>query len=100
MVAVPEGMTLSNLLSSVSGLGMEIVIGKPNEVCAGCRKPFNELRKRRKVVRMHPTGSGLPLVFSFHICGHCQALHQKGGAARDGLLASIQAYCEGMEANQ
>lgn len=100
MVAVPEGKTLSELLSSVTGLGMEIIISKPNEVCAGCRKPFNEARKRRKIVRLHPTGVGLPLIFSCHICGRCQALHEKGGAGRDGLLAAIQAYCEGIKAKQ
>lgn len=100
MVAVPDGQTLSELLSGIAGLGMEIALGRPNDICAGCRKPFNQVRKRRKVVRLHPTGTGLPLVFSCHICGRCQALHQKGGAARDGVLAAIQAYCEGVEAKQ
>lgn len=100
MIAVPEGKTLSDVLPRFLGLRMEVVNAQPVEVCAGCRKKFSLLRKRRKAVKMHPIGSKLPLVFVLHICGHCQALYQRDGTAREGLLASIQAHCEGVAATQ
>ena len=100
MLHIPEGETLSDLLSRVYGPGMQIIIGKPNEICASCRKPFNAVRPRCKEVNLHRFGVGLPLIFTLHICRSCRNLHQKGGQARDEVLAAIQAYCEGLKADQ
>ena len=100
MNAVPAGATLADVLPAFAGVKHEISIGTPNRECASCRKPFNEARKRRKVLRMSPAWIPIPVVFSFHICGRCLALHQKGGMARDSVLAAGQAYCEGVEASQ
>jgi hypothetical protein len=49
---------------------------------------------------MYPTFTPFPIAFSFNICGRCVALHQSGGAYRDGVLAAVEAYCEGEEAAQ
>lgn len=100
MTEVPPGTTIAEILPAFAGVKHEIIIGTPNQECASCRKPFNEARKRRKVVRMAPTWIAMPVVFSFHICGRCSALHQKGGLARDGVMAAVQAYCEDDEARQ
>ncbi len=97
---VPPGAKISDILPTFAGVKHEIIIGTPNSDCASCRKPFNETRKRRKAVRMAPTGIALPVMFSFHICGRCLALYQQGGSERDGVMAALQAYCEGDEAAQ
>lgn len=99
MTEVPPGATLEDILP-VLRTKHEVTIGTPNLECASCRKPFNQTRKRRKVVRMAMTGLAVPIVFSSHICGRCLALHQKGGGARDGVMAALQAYFEGDEAKQ
>ena len=51
-------------------------------------------------MRVFPVRALLPVVFSFGICGRCYSLFQKGGASRDGVLALVEAYCEGSVANQ
>ncbi len=100
MTEVPPGATLEDILPVFAGVKHEMTIGTPNRECASCRKPFNQTRKRRKSVRMAMTRLVVPIIFSFHICGRCLALHQKGGVERDGVMAALQAYCEGDEAAQ
>lgn len=100
MTQLPPGKKVGELLPSFSKITQEVFAGKPNRECASCRKPFNVVRKPRKAVRMYPVRSALPVAFSFNICGHCLALYQKGGADRDGVLAAVEAYCEGREASQ
>jgi len=100
MVAVPEGKTLADLIPALSAVKGEIRIGTPNPECASCRLPFDAVRKPRKAVRMCPIQSAVPIIVELRICGRCHALHQAGGAARDGVLAAIQAYCEEEQASQ
>ena len=100
MTPVPDGKTVADLLPSFSSVKNEIHLGTPNPECASCRKPFTALRKRRAALRLYPNWLPLPFAFSFDICGHCLALHQKGGADRDAVLAAVEAYCDGGEAGQ
>lgn len=100
MTLLPPGANVGEMLPTFSGITEEVHVGKPNAECASCRKPFTTVRKPRKAVRMYPVRSALPVAFSFNICGHCLALYQKGGADRDGVLAAVEAYCEGREASQ
>lgn len=100
MTPIPPGKTVSDLLPVYSKADNEVHLGAPNTECASCRKPFNALRKRRKAVRMYPVRSMIPVVFALDICGRCLALYQAGGASRDGVLASVEAYCDGEEAAQ
>lgn len=100
MVEVPSGAAIADILPAFAGVKHQITIGNPNRECASCRKPFNQTRKRRKVVRIAPMWIPVPVLFSFHICGCCTALHQKGGMARDGVMAAVQGYLEGVEAEQ
>lgn len=100
LTEVPPGASLADILPAFAGVKHEIIIGTPNRECACCRKPFNEARKRRKVLRIAATWIEVPLLYSFHICGRCFALHQKGGAVRDSVMAAVQRYLEGVEAKQ
>jgi hypothetical protein len=100
MTPIPAGKTVGDLLPTFSGVDDEVHVGKPNPECASCRKPFNELRKRRKAVRLYPVASPIPVAFSFDICGRCLGLYQAGGLSREGLLAAVEAYCDGVEAEQ
>lgn len=97
---IPEGKTVGDLLPAFSGVKHELHLGEPNPECAGCRKPFSGVRKPRKAIRMYPAFSPVPVAFSFNICGACARMWQKGGADRDGVSASVTAYCEGTEATQ
>lgn len=97
MTQLPPGKKVGDVLPIFSGITQEVFAGKPNLDCASCRKPFTAVRKRRKAVRMYPVRAALPAVFSFDICGRCLALYRKGGADRDGVLAAVEAYCEGIE---
>ncbi|MBS1132517.1 MAG: hypothetical protein H6R16_3519 [Proteobacteria bacterium] len=100
MTPIPPGKTFSDLLPTYAGAENEVHLGEPNSECASCRKPFNTLRKRRKAVRMYPVRSKVPVAFAFDICGACLALYQAGGASRDGVLAAVESYCDGVEATQ
>lgn len=100
MIQLPPGKKVGEVLPAFSGITQEVHLGEPNQECAGCCKPFTTARKRRKVVRMYPVSFPMPIVFSFGICGHCLGLYQKGGADRDGVLAAVEAYCEGRKGIQ
>lgn len=100
LTEVPAGTTITDFLPAFAGVKNEIRIGTPNHNCACCRKPFNQTRKRRKVVRIAATSIPTPILFAFHICGRCFALHQEGGSARESFMVAVQAYFEGDEATQ
>lgn len=100
MTQLLPGQKVGELLPAFSNITQEVFAGKSNPECASCRKPFTAVRKPRKAVRMYPVRSALPVAFSFNICGHCLAMYQKGGADRDGVLAAVEAYCEGRKASQ
>lgn len=78
----------------------EIHIGEPNEVCAGCRKPFTNEVKPASSVRVVYPRLAVPVSFEYRICADCLAAFKAGGSARDGVIAGIDAYHEGEEANQ
>lgn len=99
MVEIPEGKTVGEVLPTFSGVTTEVFCGQPNPCCASCRKPFDLVRKRRKAVRMYPVNAAIPFAFSYDICGSCLAKYRKGGAERDGVMASVESYCNGEEAN-
>lgn len=100
LTELPNGKLVGDLLEAFSGIKHEVFIGKPNPVCAGCRKPFDAVRKPRKAIRLYPVNSPIPIAYSFNICGHCLALLRRGGSAKDGVLAAVEAYCEGRKAKQ
>lgn len=100
MTRLPPGKNVGEVLPAFSGINKQVFAGNPNLDCASCRKPFSAVRKRRKAVRMYPIRSVLPVAFSFDICGRCWALYQKGGDECDGVLASVEAYCENRAASQ
>jgi len=100
MTKLPDGTKVGDLLPAFRDCDNEVHIGKPNAECASCRKPFNELRKRRKAVRIFPMNSPLPVAFSYDICGQCFNLYRQGGHGMDSVLASVESYFDGKVANQ
>lgn len=100
LVAVPEGQTLADLIPALLAVKGEIRIGTPNAECASCRLPFNAVRKPRKAIRMCPIQSAIPFVVELRVCGRCYAIHQQGGAGREGVLAAIEAYRDEKKASQ
>lgn len=95
IVGIPAGMTIGDLLPVFSEVKHEILIGQPNRECASCGKPFNDLRKRRAIIRLYPADAPVPIVHQLHLCGRCSYLCRSGGAAKDGVLAAVEAYSEG-----
>ncbi len=95
MVFIEDVKDVAAILPAFADVKNEVRAGEPNKSCAGCRKPFNAARKPRKSVRIYPVRSVVPVCFEFRICGKCLAQHQAGGAGRDAVLASVQAFIEG-----
>ena len=95
LVAVPDGMTLGEFLPTFADVKHEVLIGKPNDECASCGKPFNEVRKRRGKIRLYPTNALVPVVHQFHLCGRCCHQYKQGGDAKSGVLVAVEAYFEG-----
>lgn len=95
LVAVSDGMTLGEFLPTFADVKHEVLIGKPNDECASCGKPFNEARKRRGKIRLYPTNTLVPVVHQFHLCGRCCHQYKQGGEAKDGVLVAVEAYFEG-----
>ena len=100
MIPIPKGKTVGDILPVYANVVGEVVVGKKIPVCASCRKPFTEARKRRKAIRMYPVMAMVPVAFSYDICGACFGLYRKGGASRDSVLASVEAYSEDERADQ
>lgn len=88
----PKGLRVADILPVFRGVKYEIRLGKPDMVCAGCRRSFNTARKRRKRIRLYPCNSRLPIVYEFHLCGVCASVYQRGGDDRAMLLAAIESY--------
>lgn len=100
-VMIPPGKSVRDLLPEWSKVQAEVHMGGPPQTaCGACRKPFTLVRKPRKALKIYPVGSIAPVRVDVNICGACVALHAKGGAARDGVLAAVQAFLEGEEAAQ
>lgn len=100
MTPIEEAVSSGDFPAVFAGIKNVFRVGDPNHICAGCRRPFNVVRRRRKAIRIFPIDTLVPVAFSYDICGHCYALYHKGGADRDGVLAAVQSYCEGRKANQ
>jgi len=97
---IPEGKTVGDLLPVFSNVKNYIFAGDPNKVCASCRKPFTNVRKPRKAVRLYPVETKIPISFSLNICGRCLAIYERGGPGRDGFIASVGSFFYGEEATQ
>lgn len=94
LVEIPPGKTVADLLPAFRGVKGEIHIGEPNRACASCGKPFSAARKRRGAIRLYGQ-MDVPVVSVMYVCGHCRDLYRRDGAAKDGVLAAVQAYFEG-----
>ena len=95
IVGIPAGMTIGDLLPVFSEVKHEVLIGRPNRECASCGKPFNDLRKRRAIIRLYPADTLVPVVCQFHLCGRCSHLYRSGGVTKEGALAAVEAYFKG-----
>lgn len=96
MIPIEEGKTVADYLPVFADVRHEIHFGV-NKECASCRKPFNAVRKPRRSLKMYPMPAIIPFCFQFDLCGACYALHQAGGAAKDSMLAAVEAYADGVE---
>lgn len=95
LIDIPDGITLGEFLPTFADVKHEVLIGKPNDECASCWKPFNNLRKRRGKIRLYSTSAQVPVVHQFHICGRCCHQYKQGGDAKNGVLVAVQSYFEG-----
>lgn len=78
----------------------EIHIGQPNTVCAGCRKPFGKSLKPAQSIRVIYPRLAIPVAFEYEICGDCLQSFKAGGTSREAVIAGVDAFHEGDEANQ
>jgi hypothetical protein len=78
----------------------EIYIGQPNDICAGCRKPLDQSKTTRQSIRIAYPRLSIPFYFQYQICTDCLHACKAGGARRDSVLAAVNAFHEGEEANQ
>ncbi|WP_291988395.1 hypothetical protein [Candidatus Accumulibacter sp. ACC007] len=102
LVELPAGKTLADVLPVFKNVEDERHIGMPTPVCAGCRKPFTAVRKRRKAFRLYPVDicQAAPVAFAYSLCGRCWSHYQAGGDRKEALMASIDAFSDGSEATQ
>lgn len=94
LIGVPEGMDVGELLPTFADVKHEVLIGRPNDECASCGKPFNEARKRRGRIRLFPANAPVPIVHQFYVCGRCAHLYRRGGDAKESVLVAVEAYFE------
>lgn len=95
MDAIPDGMTVGDILPVFDSVKEDIHVGEPNTDCAACRKPFGVVRKPRKIIRVYHVNTPVPIAFQYRVCGGCLALYQRGGDERDGFLAAVEAFHDG-----
>jgi len=102
LVELPAGKTLADVLPVFKRVEDECHIGAPTPDCAGCRKPFTAVRKRRKALRLYPIGvcQLAPVGYAYSLCGRCWRQYQAGGDQKQALLAAIDAFIDGEEARQ
>lgn len=89
---IPKGKTIGDINPAFSGLKGELRVGKMNSHCAACRKPFNEIRKPRREIKLYPAALPVPVGWSYHICGRCLALYQRDAQSRQSVLAAIESF--------
>jgi len=97
IVPLPADKLIGDLLPAFSGIKGEIHLGKPNEDCASCRKPFDVVRRPRRSIRLYNPDLAIPVVFSYRVCGACLALYQRGGESCDAFLVAVEAYHDGID---
>jgi len=100
LVELPAGKTIADVLPAYAFVNREYRIGSPAVVCAGCRKPFTAVRKRRKMIRLYPVEVFMPMALDYPLCGRCYALYQRGGNDREAILVAVDAFSDGEEASQ
>ena len=93
--AMPEGKTVADINPAFAGLKGEVRAGKMNSRCASCRKPFNDVRKPRKEIKLYPVDLAVPIVLAYHICDGCVSIYQQGGDSRDSIVAAIESFVFG-----
>ena len=98
LIGAPDGMTLGEFLPNFADVKHEVLIGKPNDECASCGKPFNDLRKRRGKIRLYSTNALVLIIHQFHLCGRCCHQYKRGGEAKNGVLVAVEAYFESDDA--
>ena len=98
LVQLPAGKTLADILPVFKHIENEVHIVTQNPACAGCRKPFTAVRKRRKSFRLYPVAlcQTVPVGIEQALCGSCWRQYQAGGDRKEALLAAIDAFnaCE------
>lgn len=102
VTVIPPGSRLSDVLPAFAHVTDEYHLGTLSTACAGCRKPFSAVRKRRKSFRLYDTllCQYAPVATAHSLCGRCWRQYRDGGDGREALLASIEAFDAGKEANQ
>lgn len=97
---VPDGKTIGEVYPVFANVKRVLRVGKTSKVCAACRKPFGPVRKARREIRLYPVEAVMPVAWAYPVCGYCAAQHQRGGSERDAVLASVEAFHYGEQANQ
>ena len=82
-------------LPQFAAVDTEVHIGKPWPHCAGCKKPFNLVRKWRMEIRMTLQNCPVPFAFAYKLCGGCAAKVRKGGEGEAAVLAAVEAFHQG-----
>ena len=90
---LPEGKRVQDVLPAFADVTTDIgPIGTPCSICPSCRKPFDQVRKRRMELRLYPAESVIPFALRYDLCGSCAKQYRAGGEARDGVIAAIDAF--------
>ena len=95
LIELPDVLTIGEFLPAFADVKHEVVIGRPNDECAGCGKPFTTVRKRRGKIRLRSTDAVVPIIHQFYLCGRCIHLCKSGGDAKQGVLAAVVAFFQG-----
>lgn len=95
---LPDDVKIGDVLPAFAGVESELHVGTPCNQCAGCHKEFDAVRKPRRAIRIFL--DPIPLAFQYRLCGRCAAMHQRGGADREALVAGIEKFFFGAEGNE
>lgn len=95
LIEPPDSLTIGEFLPAFADVKHEVLIGRPNDECASCGKPFTTVRKRRGKIRLYPTDTVVPIIHQFHLCGPCCHQYKRGGDAKQGVLVAVEAFFEG-----
>ena len=93
---IPEGKTLGEIAPAFADVTHEIHVGKTNDKCAGCRRPFHETRRPHSAIRLFPVNAPIPIAFSYNLCRTCTRRLQRGGKDREAVLAAVDLFHNGI----